>query len=42
MEPTAALGKAHDEYTQYYNWHHEPAPYFQPSGQVWLDSLKPM
>jgi transposase InsO family protein len=37
-EATAALTKARDEYTQYYNRHREPAPDFQPGDRVWLDS----
>jgi hypothetical protein len=33
----AALTKAKDEYTMYYNCRHEPAPVFAPGDGVWLD-----
>jgi transposase InsO family protein len=36
-EAKAALTKAKDEYTMYYNRRHEPAPVFAPGDRVWLD-----
>ena len=37
-EAKAALGKAKDDYTQYYNRRRTPAPEFQVGDMVWLDS----
>jgi hypothetical protein len=36
-EAKAALTKAKDEYTMYYNHQREPAPVFAPGDRVWLD-----
>jgi hypothetical protein len=36
-EAKAALTKAKDEYTMYYNRQREPAPVFAPGDRVWLD-----
>jgi hypothetical protein len=36
-EAKAALTKAKDEYTMYYNHWREPAPVFAPGDKVWLD-----
>jgi hypothetical protein len=36
-EAKAALTKAKDEYTMYYNRRHEPALVFPPGDRVWLD-----
>jgi hypothetical protein len=36
-EAKAALTKAKDEYTMYYNCRCEPAPVFAPGDRVWLD-----
>jgi hypothetical protein len=36
-EAKAALTKAKDEYTMYYNHQHEPAPVFTLGDRVWLD-----
>jgi transposase InsO family protein len=36
-EAKAALTKAKDEYTMYYNRRHEPALVFAPGDRVWLD-----
>jgi hypothetical protein len=36
-EVKAALTKAKDEYTTYYNHQYEPAPVFAPGDRVWLD-----
>jgi hypothetical protein len=36
-EVTAALTKAKDKYTMYYNWCREPAPVFTQGDRVWLD-----
>jgi hypothetical protein len=36
-EAKAALTKAKDEYTMYYNRQREPAPVFAPGDKVWLD-----
>jgi hypothetical protein len=36
-EAKAALTKAKDEYTMYYNRRREPAPVFTPGDRVWLD-----
>jgi hypothetical protein len=36
-EAKAALTKAKDEYTMYYNRRREPAPVFAPGDKVWLD-----
>jgi hypothetical protein len=36
-EAKAALTKAKDEYTMYYNRRCEPAPVFAPGDRVWLD-----
>jgi hypothetical protein len=36
-EAKAALTKAKDEYTMFYNRRHEPAPIFAPGDRVWLD-----
>jgi hypothetical protein len=35
-EAKAALTKAKDEYTMYYNWHQEPALVFTQGDRVWL------
>jgi transposase InsO family protein len=37
-EAKAALTKAKDDYTMYYNCHRTPAPQFVPGDRVWLDS----
>jgi hypothetical protein len=36
-EAKAALTKAKDEYTMYYNHQRRPAPVFAPGDRVWLD-----
>jgi hypothetical protein len=36
-EAKAALTKAKDDYTMYYNRQCEPAPVFAPGDRVWLD-----
>jgi hypothetical protein len=36
-EAKAALTKAKDEYTMYYNRRRKPAPVFAPGDRVWLD-----
>jgi hypothetical protein len=36
-EAKAALTKAKDEYTMYYNCRREPAPVFAPGDKIWLD-----
>jgi hypothetical protein len=36
-EAKAALTKAKDEYTMFYNHGHEPTPVFTPGDRVWLD-----
>jgi hypothetical protein len=36
-EAKAALTKAKDEYTMYYNHRREPAPVFAPGDKVWFD-----
>jgi hypothetical protein len=36
-EAKAALTKAKDKYTMYYNHRCEPAPVFAPGDKVWLD-----
>jgi hypothetical protein len=36
-EAKAALTKAKDEYTMYYNRRREPSPVFTPGDKVWLD-----
>jgi transposase InsO family protein len=37
-EAKAALTKAKDEYTQYYNRRRSPAPEYKPGDMVWLDA----
>ena len=37
-EAKAAMRQAQDEYAQYYNHRHEPAPVFQPGNLVLLDA----
>jgi hypothetical protein len=36
-EAKAALTKAKDEYSMYYNRRREPAPVYAPGDRVWLD-----
>jgi hypothetical protein len=36
-EAKAALTKAKDEYTMYYNCWHKPTPISTPGERVWLD-----
>jgi hypothetical protein len=38
-EAKYTLSKAKDEYTLYYNRHHEPVPELQPGDLVWVDTI---